>query len=508
MSSPDDLQSELATDRSRIVAEKKATPADGEQALLSTIDITKWARAQHSLFDRLRRIGIHKVALIGGTPLFVLAGAVSIFARVSDGVPIAWSDFVIPLLVGYPLAYFIIAFSFSLAFPIALAKRFLSGGTNYLSFPRRAARITAVVPFFGIAAREMLTRLSSLQRSMDRSGRATRRRTGYRFARVFGAGSILVGLVLLLQGEESIATRFTPLPQALGDWLSAGMVLGGAALLIASKWRGAPAIDARRAKVDRLLAVVLLVLAVCAFVSPLFYKDYYDAADTPAWFGWIVLLSFLLFGIAWRRFRRGNSFALPHAEGLLERDERAPVLYLRSFSDDGMSVGHATSDMFDNIGFEQTLSRYFSGFGPVVAIAEPRGVPQPGAARVFVPEESWQQRILAWMEQATLIVVVVGHTNAAKWELREMIARGYQKKCVFIIPPAKSRRPRLEGAEECFSGTQWESAIAHLGASRNLRTFHCRAGGAVTAFTSEDGLAVDYVIASAFTVYGLLCREA
>jgi hypothetical protein len=69
---------------------------------------------------------------------------------------------------------------------------------------------------------------------------------------------------------------------------------------------------------------------------------------------------------------------------------------------------------------ETRLAKHFSRFGPFIAVGSPKeSLPQPGAARIFLPHDQWQDRILAWMQEAELIVMYAGRTQSVNWELRK-----------------------------------------------------------------------------------------
>jgi len=157
--------------------------------------------------------------------------------------------------------------------------------------------------------------------------------------------------------------------------------------------------------------------------------------------------------------------------------------------------------------FEESFAQYLSRYGPVIAVADPHQPPQRGAARTFLPDESWQQQVIAWMDKAALIVVLVGSTKGTKWELGQIISLNYLDKCVLVVPPTLDQKEQLAGAIEPFLGSRWESALQDLSACNGLRAFYCRSNGNVTAFWSRKREAADYLVALAFCIYGMLCHS-
>jgi hypothetical protein len=208
------------------------------------------------------------------------------------------------------------------------------------------------------------------------------------------------------------------------------------------------------------------------------------------------------------RLQKAKAFSLPDAVQLMRSDPRSSVLLLRSFADDGAEIGQRAADRLDVIGFEESLQRYLSGYGPVIAVADPYQPPHRGAARVYLPDEEWQHRVLAWMDKAVLIVVLIGATDAAKWELAQIVVRNHLSKCVVLVPPGQGSRERLTGAIEPFLGSRWQDAILQLSARGDrLRAFYCRPSGKVTVFWSREWMALDYLVALAFSIYGLFCHR-
>ena len=103
------------------------------------------------------------------------------------------------------------------------------------------------------------------------------------------------------------------------------------------------------------------------------------------------------------------------AHDLLARDQRPPVLFLRSFGDDRLRLrtaalgrpsllGRLSPNRFDS--FEEVLTRHLGRYGPVVAINPPGTRLAPlGAARATIPHDQWQAQVHAWMDAARLVVI-------------------------------------------------------------------------------------------------------
>jgi hypothetical protein len=112
---------------------------------------------------------------------------------------------------------------------------------------------------------------------------------------------------------------------------------------------------------------------------------------------------------------RSRRYFLADADSLLSVDQRPPILFLRSFSDDakggwrlivGLILGFF-SRLLD-YSLELRLAKYFMHFGPFVAVGSPNEkLSQIGAARKSFGEGEWQDAVLTWAKSAQLISVFV-----------------------------------------------------------------------------------------------------
>ena len=122
------------------------------------------------------------------------------------------------------------------------------------------------------------------------------------------------------------------------------------------------------------------------------------------------------------------------AHDLLARDQRPPVLFLRSFGDDRLRLrtaalgrpsllGRLSPNRFDS--FEEVLTRHLGRYGPVVAINPPGTRLAPlGAARATIPHDQWQAQVHAWMDAARLVVIgspPSEPTPGLLWELEQVL---------------------------------------------------------------------------------------
>jgi hypothetical protein len=183
---------------------------------------------------------------------------------------------------------------------------------------------------------------------------------------------------------------------------------------------------------------------------------------------------------AWRLAR---IMLYPRAEDLLKADMRAPIVLLRSFRDDALHFEEEKTDTLsralskkdhklfewiqrldamlarfvlsnsgsewekpgrrvERIPFEPIVHRQLRAFGPLIAIGRP-GEKQPvlGASRKYVSNDDWRVQVLAWLEQARMIVVIAGYTDGIQWELEQIALKGYTRKVLVLLPPTRRRLP-------------------------------------------------------------------
>jgi hypothetical protein len=160
-------------------------------------------------------------------------------------------------------------------------------------------------------------------------------------------------------------------------------------------------------------------------------------------------------------YRRGRRAAMLPGSELMKQDARPLVLYLRSFGDDSMikSRARATNgrillERLLRIPFEEIVTDHLWGYGPVLAIGSPRtrhGPIQLGAARDYVDDLNWKQKVTELMQRAAMIVVIVGGTEGLAWEVDAIVRLGLASKLVLLLPPV-----RLQELD-----VRWRSLASH-----------------------------------------------
>lgn len=147
--------------------------------------------------------------------------------------------------------------------------------------------------------------------------------------------------------------------------------------------------------------------------------------------------------------RAARSLSIVSMRRLMRIDKRPPILFLRPFDDDQVRLPKSrnrslfslmrTGDVPDF--FEHQVLEELTEIGPVIAIGDPGETGAPfGAARDFLPDEVWRQRVGELIDSSRLIVVALNDTPGVMWEVNEILTRNRMQDTLFIMPPAYEER--------------------------------------------------------------------
>jgi len=131
-------------------------------------------------------------------------------------------------------------------------------------------------------------------------------------------------------------------------------------------------------------------------------------------------------------------------EAQVQLDPRPPILFLRSFGNDQVrfTARSGLRGLFERAyggtRLDHILVQHFSRYGPVVALGQPGERDLPfGAARVYVPNEQWQELVQRLARQALAVIIVADATHGVEWEISAMLAGENRHKTVLLGPPAR-----------------------------------------------------------------------
>lgn len=266
-----------------------------------------------------------------------------------------------------------------------------------------------------------------------------------------------------------------------------------------------PRIDPRRGALFLGIAICVVALEV-ALPTP---SDPKLASSVDRVYPQLTLLAcFLLF--------RARRYFQIDADVLLKFDLRPPVLFLRSFDDDEkLSFSRADKALLD-FSLETRLANHFHRHGPFIAIGSPKEkVPQVGAARVLLPDDQWQERVLGWMHGAALVVMYAGRTPWVNWELARVIEKPGATRLLLLVPEIKGwrkarrqdeLRARYGQLREAFAGTPWHEELMAWDDVAGLRAMLFNADGSMVMIRSNSRSRDSYHLAALVAHYVLLTR--
>lgn len=162
----------------------------------------------------------------------------------------------------------------------------------------------------------------------------------------------------------------------------------------------------------------------------------------------IMMGAFLLLTAALACFRLHKQQSLPSASEILQTDKRPPVLFLRSFESDAARVQPWGSGMLPMYpewmgkSFEEFLAPSIGKIGPFIGLGDPEDyLPTLGTNKVYQRDDTWQETVIQFLEQAGLVLILEGDSPGLSWELGQVRQR-CSPRSVFLITPTK-KFPRV-----------------------------------------------------------------
>ena len=150
---------------------------------------------------------------------------------------------------------------------------------------------------------------------------------------------------------------------------------------------------------------------------------------------------------------------VPPAE-LILAGRTPPVVYLRSFYDDGsypkpsplitlamLSKGDLPSYRAT---YEESLVELLEPFGPVVAIGRPNEtLPELGASRMYVADAQWQAEVNNLLNRACLVVLRLGESEGLLWEVERVLESISPEKILLYSEPPCSLPEAIQSRIPC-----------------------------------------------------------
>jgi hypothetical protein len=161
----------------------------------------------------------------------------------------------------------------------------------------------------------------------------------------------------------------------------------------------------------------------------------------------IGLGGFILSNVGVSLVRAGKKTRELPADELLTRDQRAPVLYLRSFYFDDVSAEKTITRREVSVPippiilpamnlstYEGTLAGILKKIGPCIAVGLPGATRHVlGFSRLELAEDKWQFAVKELMKQAALVLICSGRTSGVQWELEQAAELVAPERLVVLI---------------------------------------------------------------------------
>jgi len=92
---------------------------------------------------------------------------------------------------------------------------------------------------------------------------------------------------------------------------------------------------------------------------------------------------------------------------------------------------------------EELVARTLNDFGPMVTIGRPgEQLRELGAARMYVGEQEWHEKVAALMQSAKLVVLRLGQTEGLWWELEQAIGKMRPEQLLVFVPRIADKATR------------------------------------------------------------------
>ncbi|GAA1892470.1 hypothetical protein [Actinomadura bangladeshensis] len=204
---------------------------------------------------------------------------------------------------------------------------------------------------------------------------------------------------------------------------------------VESFWRWNPVIVADSGGLERLVRVV----------------------PVPITLGWLAVAAFALFQVNEWSFLAARRRSTLTVEERQNRDPRPPIVYLRNFADDRLTIRTAPLTRLSFLeklslrqreSFEEVIVRYLQAYGPVIAVSDPdRPSTVLGAAHVVLPHDGWKKTVAGYIERSALVVVgatPIGATDGLHFELGTIARSGALDRTLLLLAP-RGLAERLRG---------------------------------------------------------------
>lgn len=193
-----------------------------------------------------------------------------------------------------------------------------------------------------------------------------------------------------------------------------------------------------RTMLVNLLVVAVVILLLCIGSSLVAQTE--NLLLTVLFGGAVLIFGLLIYPRLLRWLRRRTQASQPDAAAVMAKDRRPPVLYLRSFREDGsrdqgvVFIWFPFPTYLPKPTYEEQIAPYFKKIGPFVALSSTNfGPPELGASRLMTPDANWQQAFFDLLQRCSLVVFRAGDSQSLIWELNQIIRRVDPRKVIVYL---------------------------------------------------------------------------
>jgi hypothetical protein len=153
--------------------------------------------------------------------------------------------------------------------------------------------------------------------------------------------------------------------------------------------------------------------------------------------------------------REWKQLSSPDAKYVLSTDLRPPIIYLRSFRDDGMEVSLERWRL-GFVTYEIAITNGLKAFGPCIAVGKPgERLPELGAAKLYVSDDEWQKTVSDLLSKAQFVVFnVLSLTPGVQWEIEHAFKTLRAYKIVLLFPWPNRSDTEIEERERAYSSVK------------------------------------------------------
>jgi hypothetical protein len=189
-----------------------------------------------------------------------------------------------------------------------------------------------------------------------------------------------------------------------------------------------------------------------------------------------------------------------NAEKELTRDQsRRPIFYLRSFNLEQWNPPSIRSLLMgQGATAEEKLVGVVRRAGPVIAIGRPdEKLPRLGAARFYVTNDLWRQKVADVVQVSQLVVWTTGVTEGLRWEISHLLRTAPMDRLILWA------HPHLLGGDERSREEEWSRFHTALG-GMFPRTLPETLGKSQFIYFDADG--TPHAVAPRFRLWDWLLR--